>query len=154
MLAGGPISWQSRSQPTVALSTMEAECMAAAAATQEALWLRSLLEEMGLNVTTSIVLREDNKACISFADHPGYHRNSKHIDYIHNFLGKGVQRGDIAMQYVITVEHIADIFRKALDPALFIKFRDQLVVSRSKHNIVEKVKKRKEPMEKAAAEEP
>ena len=43
MMAGGPISWQSRSQPTVALSTMEAEYMAAATATQEAFWLRRLL---------------------------------------------------------------------------------------------------------------
>ena len=51
MLAGGPISWQSRSQATVALSTMEAEYMAVATATQEAFWLRFLLEEMGLNVT-------------------------------------------------------------------------------------------------------
>ena len=60
-MAGGPISWRSRSQETVALSTMEAEYMAAATATQEAFWLRFLLEEMGLNVATPIVLREDNK---------------------------------------------------------------------------------------------
>ena len=65
LLAGGLISWQSRSQPTVALSTMEAEYMAAATATQEAFWLRFLLEELGLNVTTPIVLKKDNKACIS-----------------------------------------------------------------------------------------
>ena len=56
ILAGEPIIWQSRSQATVALSTMEAEYMAAATATQEAFWLRFLLGEMGLNVTTQIVL--------------------------------------------------------------------------------------------------
>ena len=71
LLAGGPISWQSRSQPTVALSTMEGEYMVTATATQDAFCLRFLLEEMGLYVTTPIILHEDNKACIAFADHPG-----------------------------------------------------------------------------------
>ena len=58
ILAGRTISWQSRSQATVALSTMEVEYMAAAIATQEAF--------LGLNVTTPVVLREDNRACIIF----------------------------------------------------------------------------------------
>ena len=98
LLAGSPISWQSRSQSTVALSTMEAEYMAAAAATQEAFWLRFLLEEMGLNVSTPIVQKEDNKACISFSDHPGEHRNSKHIDYCHHFVTEGGQCRDISME--------------------------------------------------------
>ena len=58
MLARGLVSWQSRSQATVVLSTMELEYMAAATATQETFWLRFLLEEISLNVTTPIVLRE------------------------------------------------------------------------------------------------
>ena len=81
LLAGGPISWKSMSQPTVARSTMEAEYMAAATATQEAFWLTFQLEELGLNVATPIVLKEDKKACISFSDHPDNHCNSIHIDY-------------------------------------------------------------------------
>ena len=71
--------------------------MAGATATQEAFWLRFLLEEMGLNVGTPIVLREDDKACISFPDHPGNHRYSKHIDYRHHFVRESFQRGDIAI---------------------------------------------------------
>ena len=58
------------------------------------------------------------------------------------------------MQFVTTAERIADIFTKALDPVLFIKFRDQLVVSRSTLSIVAAVEKRKEPMEKAVEEMP
>ena len=57
------------------------------------------------------------------------------------------------MQFVTTAKQIADIFTKALDPVLFITFRDQLIASRDKLNIVEKVEKKKEPMEKTAAEE-
>ena len=45
-----------------------------------------------LNVAIPIVLRQDNKACISFAEHPRNHYNSKHIDYIHHFEREGVQR--------------------------------------------------------------
>ena len=68
------------SQSTVAQSIIEAEYMATATATQEAFWQRFLLEEMELNLSTPIVLNEDNKACISFSDQPGNHRNFKHID--------------------------------------------------------------------------
>ena len=57
------------------------------------------------------------------------------------------------MQYVTTAEQLADIFTKALDPILFIKFRDRLVVSRATLNIIEKIEKRKVPAAAAAAEE-
>ena len=74
-LPGGLIGWQSRSQSTVALSTMEAEYMAAATATQ-------------------IVLKEGNNACISFSDHPRNHRNSKLIEYRH-------QRRSIGNEFIV-----------------------------------------------------
>lgn len=71
---------------------------------------------MAVKVTTSIGLREDNNACISFVDHLANHRNSKY------------QLGNTAMQYVTTADQIADIFTKALDPVMFIRFRYCLVV--------------------------
>ena len=72
---------------------MEAEYMAAATATQGAFWLRFLLEKMGLDVAIPIVQKEDNNACTSFSDHPGNHRDSRHIDYRHPLVREGVQRG-------------------------------------------------------------
>ena len=143
LLAGGPISWQSRSQSTVALSTTEAEYLAAATAAQESFWLRFLLEELGLNVSTPIVLKEDNKASITISDNPGNHPNSKQIDYRHHFVREGVQRGDISMEYIETKFQLADIFTKALDTITFNKFRDMHVVSGPTLNLV--VKKIKEP---------
>ena len=77
-------------------------------------------------MSTPIVLKEDNKACISFSDHPGNRRNSKHIDYRHHFVREGFQGGDISMEYIETKFQLADIFTKALDAATFIKFRDML----------------------------
>ena len=116
--------------------------MVAAAATQEVLWLRFLLDEMGLNVSTPIVLKKDNKACISFSDHSGSYRNAKRFDYRHQFVREGVLRGDISLEYSETKFQSADIFTKALDALIFIKIRDILVVSGSKFNLV--VKKSKE----------
>ena len=78
-MSGCPISWQSRLQTSVALSSMEAEYMAASAATQEAMWQARLLEQLGMRVELPIVLYEDNKSVIMFADHPGDHRTTKHI---------------------------------------------------------------------------
>ena len=115
MLAGAPISWQSRSQTTVALSSMEAEYMAACAATQESLWLAMLLEQMGIEVSKPIVLKEDNQACIDFSKNPGNHKRSKHIDCRYHFVRERVASGDIVLQWIPTTEQIADIFTKALD---------------------------------------
>ena len=67
MLAGGPISRQSRQQKSVVLSTMDAEYMAACAATQEAMWLRMLLHDFGMGADEPMALNEDNQSCIAFA---------------------------------------------------------------------------------------
>ena len=84
-MSEGSVSWQSRMQSTVALSSMEAEYMVASAATQEALWQARLLQQLGMRIELPIVLYEDNKSAIMFADHPGDHRTTKHIDTKTNF---------------------------------------------------------------------
>ena len=127
MLSGGPISWQSRSQTTVALSSMEAEYMAACAATQESLWLAMLMEQMGIEISRPIILKEDNKACIAFSKNPGDHKRSKHIDCRYHFVRERVAAGDISLEWISTTEQVADIFTKALDPALFLALRESLV---------------------------
>ena len=115
MLAGAPISWQSRSQTTVALSSMEAEYMAACAATQESLWLAMLLEQMGIEVSKPIVLKEDNQACIDFSKNPGNHKRSKYSDCRYHFVRERVASGDVVSQWIPTTEQRVDIFTKASD---------------------------------------
>ena len=129
LFAGAPISWQSRAQVSTALSTMEAEYMAASAAAQEALWLRMILEELGISLDKPLILREDNKSAISFSEHPGEHRRTKHIDYRHHFVRERVQKKDIRLDYIDTEDQLADILTKALDTNRFLKLRDMLVVS-------------------------
>ena len=73
-ISGGPVSWQSRVQTSVALSSMESEYMAASAAAQEAIWLNRLLGDLGFKTSRPITIYEDNKATILFSDHPEDHR--------------------------------------------------------------------------------
>ena len=130
-MAEGPVTWQSKTQASVALSTMEAEYMALAAETQEAIWQMMVLQELGVEISSPIVIREDNKACQMFADHAGNFGRTKHIDVRYHFVRERLARGDIRIDYVRTDEQVADIFTKALSRELFKKFRARLVVSRS-----------------------
>ena len=103
-----PVSWQSRMQTTVALSSMESEYMAASAAAQEAMWLNRLIGQHGFKTPQPITLFKDNKAAILFADHPGDHRRTKHIDTRRYFLRDAVLNGEIALAFVHTEDQLAD----------------------------------------------
>ena len=80
LFAGAPLSWNSMTQHSVALSTMESEYYAVCKATQETIYLRMLFEESGMRVDQPLVIKEDNQACISFTKNPGKHTWTKHID--------------------------------------------------------------------------
>jgi hypothetical protein len=112
LLNGGAISWQSKLQPTVAVSTAEAEYMAAAAAVKEALWLRKLFTSLGY--TTSIRIFADNQSAIKLLRNPISSLRSKHIDIVHHFARERVMRGEVAFSYIQTSEQVADILTKAL----------------------------------------
>ena len=77
--AGGPISWNSKLQPAVAISTMEAEYIAAFHVIQECVWVKGVLGEMGLTIAP-ITLYMDSKSAICLAKNPLYHKRSKHIE--------------------------------------------------------------------------
>ena len=93
---------------------MESEYMAASAAAQEALMLNRLLLQLGLRTPTPTVLYEDNNAAILFADHPGDHRRSKHINTRRHFERETVVNGEISLVYIPTAEPQADGLTKAL----------------------------------------
>lgn len=113
LLHGGTISWCSRRQPTVAVSTTEAEYMAAAAAVKEALWLRSLLTEFGFkNITLPI--RADNQGAIKLLKNPVFSQRSKHIDVIYHFARERVALKDVSFDYIPTAEMLADALTKAV----------------------------------------
>ena len=121
LLAKGAVSWLSKKQATVALSTAEAEYVALSAATQEAIWLRRLLTDVGESLEDPIVINEDNQGAIAMAKNPVGHARTKHIDIRYHFVREGVQNGAIILKYVATGEMIADILTKPLPKHPFEK---------------------------------
>ena len=120
ILGGGAISWSSRLQPTVAASTTEAEYMAAAYAIKEALWLRTLLNELDMNIGT-ISIYADSQSAIKLLKNPVFSMRSKHIDVIYHFARERVARKDITFKYIATNMMVADILTKPL-PRTKIEF--------------------------------
>jgi len=80
MMNGGLISWKSRRQDNVSLSTSEAEFVAASLAGQEAMYLRETLNGFGFAQTTATLLYEDNLACVAMSENPVRRKFSRHID--------------------------------------------------------------------------
>ena len=113
-LYGGPISWSAKKQPTVSLSSMEAEYMALTHATCEAIWLRKVLAELGAPQSNPTILHVDNQAALAFAKNQDFHTRTKHIAIHHHFCRDAVKNGDIEPQYIHTDSNLADIFTKAL----------------------------------------
>lgn len=126
MMNGGPVTWASRKQNTVALSTTESEYMAASEAAKEVLWLRQLLidiNEPQLMVTLCI----DNQSAIKLIHNPIYHKRTKHIDIRYNFIREKVEQNVINIQYVKSSNQLADFLTKALPSSKFILNRDQVL---------------------------
>lgn len=113
IMGNGAISWSSRLQPTVAVSTTEAEYMAAAHAVKEALWLRQLLKDLKI-ATGTIPIYCDSQGAIKLLKHPIASVRSKHIDVLHHFARERVSRKEVCFIYCNTEHMIADCLTKAL----------------------------------------
>jgi hypothetical protein len=113
---------------SVALSSAEAEYMAANLAACEAIWLRKLLMGLFGQELETTVIHCDNQSCIKLSENPVFHDRSKHIEIRFHFIRDCVQKGTVKLQYVPTGEQVADILTKALMKGKFVFFRDKLGV--------------------------
>ena len=129
-IAGGSVSWSAKKQPTVALSTVEAEYMAAANVTKEAIWLRVLLEDLGYPRINATIIHADNQGCIALARNPVTHTHAKHIDICHHFIRERVESQEIDLRYCSTKDMIANIFTKQLPREAFKRFRNALGIKK------------------------
>jgi hypothetical protein len=126
-LAGGPISWSSKRQSVVALSTCEAEYMAACDAVKEAVWLKRFINDLNIGISFDTVpLHIDNDSTIKLAHNPEFHQRSKHIDIRHHYIRDCIESGDVTIKWIPGTENPADMFTKALSPQLFNICRDRL----------------------------
>jgi hypothetical protein len=124
---GGPVSWASRRQPCVALSTTEAEFVAAAEATKEAVWFQQLLSELGID-GRSTTLYCDNQSAIALVNNPTFHQRTKHIDVRLFYIRELQEKKTINVVYINTEQQLADILTKPLAVPRFEKLRDALGV--------------------------
>ena len=129
MLNGGPVSWASRRQGCVSLSTTEAEYIALCAATQEVVWLRGLLSSLGQPQHRPTTIFEDNQSTIALAEFGRTSRRSKHIEVKYHYTRSKIEDGSIALQYCATATMIADALTKALPAVTFLRHREKFLNS-------------------------
>jgi hypothetical protein len=120
LISGTAVSWSSKLQHTVAVSTAEAEFMAAAAAVREALWFKLLADDLGWTLGCLTILG-DNQAALHLLKNPAISHRAKHIDVLHLFARERVVRGEVQFKYCPTEYNVADILTKSLVKQLHIK---------------------------------
>ena len=124
---GGPVSWLSQKHKSVALSTTEAEFMAASKAAKEVIWLPRLLSEI-TTLTETPVLKIDNLSAVKLVKNLTFHRRSKHIEVRHFFVREKFDEGRLTVEHIPGVEQVADILTKPLNKSRFQMLRDILGV--------------------------
>jgi hypothetical protein len=124
MLGESLITWCSRKQQCVSLSSTEAEFIALAECCQEVLWIEKLTRSFGINLKIPIEINEDNQSCIKVAENSIFERKSKHIETKYCFVKDLVRNKKIKLLYCPTESMIADIMTKPLHSTKIMKFRD------------------------------
>ncbi|XP_012846975.1 PREDICTED: uncharacterized protein LOC105966952, partial [Erythranthe guttata] len=120
-LGSGAISWSSKKQPIVALSTTEAEYIATSSVGCQVMWLRGILETLSFKQDGPPILFCDNNSAISILKDPILHGRTKHIRLRFHFLREHVHDGELNLEYCKSEEQLADIFTKPLGSPVFSK---------------------------------
>lgn len=108
------LSWQSRKQSIVALSSTEAEYIAAAIAAKELIWLQTIISELGYSLSQPSIIYTDNQSSLHLSENPKFHDRSKHIDLRYHFLREKVNNKILQLKYTPTQYMWADILTKSL----------------------------------------
>ncbi|GJW58649.1 retrovirus-related pol polyprotein from transposon TNT 1-94, partial [Tanacetum coccineum] len=114
ILGEAVVSWSSKKQATVALSSTEAEYVAANAAACQAVWMRRILSDMCSEQLGPTEIYCDNKSAVLLARNPVFHNRTKHIEIKHNYIRELLNDGEVALESCRTDEQVADIMTKSL----------------------------------------
>jgi hypothetical protein len=126
-LLGVPISWKSKGQKGVTLSSSEAEFVALSEAAKEVKFVFQVLQSMGVRVTLPIIVRVDNVGAIFIGSNVAVSQRSKHIDIKYHFVREFVLDGFLRIIFVRTRDNDADIFTKNLNGELYSRHSSKMV---------------------------
>ena len=132
--AGRVVSWQSRLQKTVALSTTEAEYMAVVEAGKEVLWMKDFIGELGIR-QEEYRLYCDSQSAIHLAKNAAYHSRTKHIQRRYHWIRERVEEREFVLTKIHTTENGSDMLTKVLTPDKLQACRKQIGLER--HSIPE-----------------
>lgn len=130
--AGGTVPWNSQRQQAVALSTTDAEYMAACQITKEIVWMKRLMKEL-LNADVQTTLLIDNQSAISLIKNPVFHKRVKHIDIRFHYIRERYAQKDFTLEYIASKEQHADILTKPLPRQLHMYHREALGICEKQH---------------------
>ena len=125
LLGSSLISWHSKKQTCVALSTVEAEYIVAGSCYAQILWLKQQLADFGLMIS-KVPLMCDNTSGINLTKNQIQHSRTKHIEIRHHFIRDQVNNGNCEVKFVETKLQLADIFTKPLQKERFFFLRNEL----------------------------
>jgi transposase InsO family protein len=114
IMAGGPVTWSSKRQATVALSTVEAEYVAMSRCAQQMVWMHSWLDEVEVEYSVPGLIRGDNRGAVALTKNTKDHGKVKHIDIRHHYIRELLRSGAIAIEQVSSLDNLADLFTKPL----------------------------------------
>ena len=119
------MSWSSKKQNSIALSTAEAEYISVGSCCAQLLWMKATLSDFGIKFK-QVPLLCDNESAVKLTNNLVQHSRTKHINDCHHFIRDHQQKGDICIKSVGTDDQLADIFTKPVDEKRFCKLRNGL----------------------------
>ena len=125
-IGSGVVSWSSKKQPTVSLSSTESEHKALTNATCEAIWLWRILVDLEEAKSGSTCINCDNQSDIKLTHNPIYPARTKHIELQYHFVGEKIESNEIDLIFCNTKDNMVDIFSKPLGKIKFEIFRSKL----------------------------
>ena len=125
-MGAGAISWSSKKQHIIALSSTEAEYIVQMHMAKEVMWLHSFLQELYSALDDPLILYCDNQGAITLAKDNKFHVCTKHINVHYHFICKAVEDGKVMVWYILTGDNISDIFTKLLTKPKFWELAELL----------------------------